>query len=432
MLQHGPEAEPLAVPTPSSDQTGSTLADEVWTPLWLGVALLLLGSGLLGTLLGVRAGVEGFTTATVGIIMSAYFLGYLAGSRIGPMFIHRVGHIRTYAALAAIAAAAAGLHAIFVSPFTWIVLRALTGVCLAGLYIVMESWINASATNRNRGHLLSIYMIVNLGGLALGQQLLNLFEPAGFQLFMLSSLLISLSLVPFALTNRTAPKVPASARLGMRALLHISPLGIIGCFAVGMSNGAFWGMAPVFAQAVGLSVADIAIFMSVVILGGIAGQWPIGRLSDRLDRRLVIAVTCILCATLSGAIFVWSRQSELVLFCLGFLFGGFALTLYSLCVAHTDDHMDQTDLVDASGALLGAFGLGAILGPAVSSLVMTAIGPEGLFLYIAVVTVCLGGFALYRILTHEPTPTKQKNKFVAVPETTPIVHELDPRVDRSV
>lgn len=431
MLQQGPETDSLMVPTLSSDQTGSIRADEVWTPLWLGVVLLLLGSGLLGTLLGVRAGIEGFTTVTVGIIMSAYFVGYLAGSRIGPRFIHRVGHIRTYAAFAAIAAAAAGLHAIFVSPFTWIVLRALTGVCLAGLYIVMESWINASASNRNRGHLLSIYMIVNLSGLALGQQLLNLFEPAGFQLFMLSSLLISLSLVPFALTNRTAPKVPASGRLGMRALLRISPLGIIGCFAVGMSNGAFWGMAPIFAHAIGLSVADIAIFMSVVILGGIAGQWPVGQLSDMLDRRIVIVIGSVFCAILSAAIYLCSRQSELVLFSLGFLFGGFALTLYSLCVAHTDDTMERTDLVEASGALLGAFGLGAIFGPAASSLVMTAIGAEGLFLYIAAVTVCLGGFSLYRILTHAPVPTRQKNKFVAVPETTPIVHQLDPRVVRS-
>lgn len=407
------------------------MIDVIRLPLWLGVALLLLGNGLLGTLLGVRAGIEGFATITFGIIMSAYFVGYLAGSRLGPRFIYRVGHIRTYAALAAIASAAVGLHAIFVTPFAWILLRALTGLCFVGLFIVMESWLNASATNRNRGHLLSIYMIINLGGLAAGQQLLNLFEPAEFQLFILSSMLISVSLVPIALTDRIAPTVPASGRLSMRALLRISPLGIIGCLAIGMSNGAFWGLAPVFAHAIGLSVAQIATFMSFVILGGIAAQWPVGRLSDCLDRRLVIAIACILCATLSVAIFVGSKQSELLIFSFGFLFGGGALTLYSLFVAHIDDHMEHTDLVEASGALSGAFGLGAIFGPALASLVMTVIGAEGLFLYIAMVMVCLGAFAVYRILTSPPVPTRKKAKFVAVPETTPIVHQLDPRVARS-
>lgn len=415
---------------PAKGEPRKGFADAIRTPLWVGVAMLLLGNGLLGTLLGVRAGIEGFAIATVGIIMSAYYVGYLAGSRVGPKFIHRVGHIRTFAALAAIASATASLHAISATPVVWIVLRALTGLCFAGLYIVLESWINASATNRNRGHLLSIYMIVSLGGLAVGQQLLNVFNPAGFELFIVSSLLISISMVPFALTDRTAPRVTASGRLGMRALFRISPLGIIGCFAIGMSNGAFWGMAPVFAHSIGLSVAEIAIFMTSVILGGIAGQWPIGRLSDFLDRRRVIAMACILYATLSVGIFLWARQSELLLISLGFLFGSCALTLYSLCVAHTNDLMDETDLVEASGALLGAFGIGAILGPSTASVVMTAIGPEGLFLFIAIVSACLGVFAVQRVLTRAAVPKEGKDKFVVVPETTSVVHNLDPRVER--
>lgn len=415
---------------PTADKKHKVLAKAIRTPLWFGVVALLIGNGLLGTLLGVRAGIEGFPTVTVGIIMSAYYFGFLIGSRVGPKFIRRVGHIRTFAALAAIASATASLHVIFLTPFTWIALRALTGFCFAGLFMVMESWINASATNQNRGQLLSIYMIISLVGLALGQQFLNVFSPAGFELFISSSLLISLSLVPFALTNRTAPRVPASNRLGMRELFRISPLGIIGCFATGLGNGAFWGLAAVFAHAVGLSISHIAIFMSSVILGGIVGQWPIGRLSDFQDRRRVIAMVCLFCATLSLAIFLWSDHSELLLFLLGFLFGGFTLTLYSLCVAHTNDLMEEADLIEAGSALLSAFGIGAILGPIVASLIMIAIGPEGLFLYIAIVSACLSIFAFQRVLTRPPISTPKKDKFVAVPETTVVVHHLDPRVAR--
>src|SRR5690606_7672527 len=218
--------------------------------LMVGVAILLLGNGLIGSLLGVRAGIEAFPTVAVGIIMSCYYLGYIGGAHLGPAFISRVGHIRTFAALAAIAATTAGLHAMFVHPVTWGVLRLITGLCFAGLYVVLESWINGRSTNATRGLLLSVYMFVSYAGLALGQQLLNLYDPAGFELFILSSTLISLSLVPFALTRRAAPEVPAMAGLDLRRVYEISPLGIIGCFAVGVGNGAFWGLGPLFAQGI--------------------------------------------------------------------------------------------------------------------------------------------------------------------------------------
>jgi MFS family permease len=395
-------------------------------PLMLGVATLLLGNGLIGTLLGLRAGIEAFPTAAIGIIMSAYYLGYIVGSRVGPTWIHRVGHIRTFAALAAIAAAMAGLHAVFVSPVAWVLFRLVTGLCFAGLFVVMESWINDRATNATRGLFLSVYMFVSLGALALGQQLLNLASPAGFELFILGATLIALSLVPFALTGTVAPQVPATARLDMRRLYAISPLGVIGCFGTGVTTGAFWGLAPVFAQGIGLSVAEISIFMSSVIVGAMALQLRVGRLSDRFDRRKIIVAACASAALLSVAIFVWGSRSELFLYPLAFMYGGFALTLYSLCVAHTNDFIEESDLVVASGGLLLAFGTGALFGPLTASLFMVVMGPEALFLHIGIASAALAAFAVHRTRQRVPLPKKKQEKFVAVPGTTPAVHHLDP------
>ncbi|HLT02118.1 MAG TPA: MFS transporter [Geminicoccaceae bacterium] len=406
------------------------MATVLRSSLMVGVAILLLGNGLIGTLLGVRAGIEAFPTVAVGIIMSCYYVGYIGGAHLGPAFISRVGHIRTFAALAAIAATTAGLHAMFVHPVTWGVLRLITGLCFAGLYVVLESWINGRSTNSTRGLLLSVYMFVSYAGLALGQQLLNLYDPAGFELFILSSTLISLSLVPFALTRRAAPEVPAMAGLDLRRVYEISPLGIIGCFAVGVGNGAFWGLGPLFAQGIGLPVAGISIFMSAVIVGGMLMQVPLGRLSDRLDRRKLIITACLANTLLGIAISAFGARSELLLFALAFAYGGFALTLYSLCVAHTNDFMKEADLVAASGALLLAFGVGALLGPVLGSLFMTALGPQGLFVHIAFASAALAGFGIYRMRRRATVPKEEQDSFVAVPETTTVVHQLDPRVPR--
>lgn len=416
------------MPSPNDQAAPLPVISVLRSPLMLGVATLLLGNGLIGTLLSVRAGIEAFPTVAVGIIMSAYYVGYIAGSRLGPAFIYRVGHIRTFAALAAVAATMAGLHAMLVAPAAWFGFRLITGLCFAGLYVVMESWINGVTTNATRGLVLSVYMLVSLGGLAFGQQLLNLYSPAGFELFVLSSALISLSLVPFVLTTRVAPEVPATAGLDIRRMYAISPLGIAGCFATGLTNGAFWGLGPLFAQGIGLSVAGISIFMSAVIFGGMALQLPLGRLSDRLDRRKLIMAACLSNTLLGAAIFAGAYRSDLLLFGLAFVFGGFALTLYSLCVAHTNDFMKEADLVDASGALLLAYGLGALLGPLLGSLLMVAIGPQGLFLYVAIASAALAAFALHRMRRRASMPKEEREAFVAIPETTPAVHRLDPRV----
>jgi MFS family permease len=255
--------------------------------------------------------------------------------------------------------------------------------------------------------------------------MLNLFSPKGYELFIFASIALSLSLVPIALTKSVAPNVPPSARVHLRGLLAISPLGVVGCFAVGLANGAFWGMAPVFGREIGLSVSHISFFMSAVILGGLVMQVPIGRLSDRFDRRKILVISCCLNALSAVAIFFFCRGTEGVLLLLGFIFGGFALTLYSLCVAHTDDFLEKDDLVEASSILLFAFGMGALFGPTFASFSMAALGPEGLFLHIAAVSVGLAIYAIVHVFMIPPT--QRQEKFVMVPETTPGVHQLDPR-----
>ena len=270
--------------------------------LLFGLGVLLLGSGLQGTLLGVRAGIEGFAAQTVGLLMAAYYAGYAAGSLYVPVLVRRAGHIRTFAALASVASAAPLLHALYVAPWTWTVLRSVSGFCFVGLFMVVESWLNDKATNATRGTILSIYMIVNLTALAAGQLLLVLADPADYQLFALSSVLVSLALVPVALTRSAAPVPLKTARLGLGRLYAVSPLGVVGSFGAGLVQGAFWGRAPRFGQSIGLSTAGIAAFISLTIVGGVLLQWPVGRLSDRFDRRTVITVSCFALAGVSLAL----------------------------------------------------------------------------------------------------------------------------------
>ncbi|MEK9662905.1 MAG: MFS transporter, partial [Alphaproteobacteria bacterium] len=264
--------------------------------------ILLVGSGLQGTLIGVRAGIENFSAPALGVVASSYYFGFSAGCFSGSWFINRVGHIRTFAVLASIASASALIHALYVTPLTWSVLRIVTGFCLAGLYMVIESWLNGRVDNRRRGAMLAVYMIVNFGGAAAGQQLLRIADPAGFELFVISSVLISLALVPVALTTSVAPAPVVTGRLNLIALYRMSPLGAVVTFAAGLSNAAFWGLAPLFGLSIGLGTGEIATLMSVIILGGIALQWPTGWLSDRFDRRHVIALVTALLALVSGSL----------------------------------------------------------------------------------------------------------------------------------
>lgn len=396
--------------------------------LLLSVAILLAGSGLQGTLLGVRATIEAFTPVALGVVMAAYYLGFSLGCLSGSWFINRVGHIRTFAVLASIASAAALVHSLLVTPLSWAVLRTITGFCLAGLYMAIESWLNGRIDNQRRGALLAIYMIVNFGGAAAGQQLLRVADPAGFELFILSSALLSVALVPVALTTTVAPAPVVTGRLNLVALYHISPLGTVAAFGAGLVNSAFWSLTPLFGISIGLDTGRVATLMSVIIVGGVALQWPVGWLSDRFDRRRVIAVTTALLTIVSVAFYLLASLSWPWLLVVAFGFGGFCLTLYSLAVAHTNDQTGDVDLVQVSAGLLLMFGAGSVVGPIAAGSVMERLGAPALFAFVAAVAAGLTGFALYRMARREPVPLEEQTTFVAVPPTAGVA-ALDPRTD---
>ena len=399
-------------------------------PLFFGIALIMLGNGLQGTLLGLRANLEGFDTEVTGLVMSFYYAGFLAGSIVAPHIVGRVGHIRVFAALASLSSASVLLHAVFVDPITWGLVRIVTGFSYAGLFVVAESWLNGRATNETRGKLLSIYMVITLGGMASGQFLLNLGDPGSFELFVLVSVLVSISLLPILLTVRPAPAFEAPKRVGLRELYRVSPLGLVGATLTGLAHGAFFGMGAVYAIGVGLSLAEVSLFMSAGMLGGVVLQWPIGSLSDRFDRRRVltgvttVAVLAALATLLPWANETWTRIALVA------LYGGMALPMYSLCIAHTNDFLAPEELVSASAGLVLMAGAGAIFGPAGAALAMAALGDAGFFLFLAAVHAAVALFAAYRMTRRDTVPAEARGSFVAMPvRASPIAAGLSPQAE---
>ena len=379
--------------------------------LLLGFGTLMIGDGLQSTLLGVRASLEGFPTAITGLIMSTFYIGFLGGALYAPRFVERVGHIRVFGALASVASASVLIHGIIVTPLAWSLLRLLSGFCLAGLYVVAESWLNDRASNRTRGQLLSIYMVVSYVGYAGGQLLLNVADPGGLELFILTSVLISAALVPLLLSAGPAPKFSTQSALSLRKLYGISPLGVIGALATGTASAALFGFGPVYAESSGLSVAQISFFMTAMLLGCTVLQWPIGHLSDVLDRRLVITVVSFLAGAAAVAAVWISAESTIALFALMAVLGGLAIPLYSLCIAHANDYLEPEQMVAASGALVLASGVGAILGPITASLIMWLMGPVGFFWWLAAIHLAMGIFAVYRMTKRRARPAQDQGHY---------------------
>ncbi|WP_051431730.1 MFS transporter [Rhodovibrio salinarum] len=386
-------------------------------PLFLGVALMMLGSGLQTSLLGVRAGLEAFDTSATGLIMSMYFVGFLAGSLLVPRMIGQVGHVRVFAALASIASTATLVHVVFVEPVTWAVVRMLTGFAFAGLFIVAESWLNDRATNQTRGSLLAVYMVVMLGGTAAGQLLLNLDDPTRFQLFALVSVLISLSLVPLLLSATPAPAIQVPEKVGVRQLYRASPLGVVGCFGTGIAHGAALGMGAVYAGAAGFTLAEISAFMGAIYLGGMLAQAPIGVLSDRFDRRLVLTVTTLAAAAAAVAAGWGMGVSNAATIGLAAVLGGLTLPLYALCVSHTNDYLTPTQMPAASGRLYLVTGVGATLGPLAVALLMDLQGPVAYFGFLAAVHLAIGVFALWRMTRRAAKPLEEQGHYASLSST---------------
>ena len=382
-----------------------------WT-LFLGIALIMICNGMQGTLLGVRAGIEGFSTSITGAIMTAYYLGFLAGSQLVPGLIGGVGHIRVFAALASLASSAVLLHTVFIDPWVWAGIRFITGFSYAGLYIVIESWLNERATNETRGQLLSFYMLVSIGAYASGQFLLNLGPPDGFQLFILASVLVSIALVPISLTPIQAPAFEQRERLGLGSLYHASPLGIVGAIGTGVGNGILVSMAAVYGLALELSLGQITLLAASIQIGALTLQWPIGHLSDVFDRRLILTIVTFSASGVAlFGIVAETAGGWYLLLTIGLL-GGLNLPMYALCIAHTNDHLNSSQMIAASGSLVLANGLGASLGPLLAAQFMNFTGPSGFLLSLSLVHILIGFFALYR-MTRRAAP-KEQGQYVAM------------------
>jgi MFS family permease len=387
--------------------------------LLAGVALLLMGTGLFGTLLALRAGLEGFAPSTLGLIMSSYFVGYLAGTYVNPRVIGRVGHIRAFAIFAALASSTALLHALFISPLIWAVLRMLTGACMVGLYTVAESWLNTRAAPEQRGAVFASYMVVNFSALTVGQLLLTLYPATGFELFGVVAILMSLSLIPIALTSIAQPLPVHAPHLSIRSLYHKSPVGIAGAVASGFALSAFWGLGAASAQRFGFSERGVAAFMSATIIGGALLQWPIGRWSDRSPdrRRVLLAITAAAAGVaLFGAIV--GAIAPALLIAVVFVFGGLAFAIYPVCIALTNDRLTKDEMLQGASSLLLLHGAGASLGPAAAGFMMSVIGPGALLLHFAVVLALLAAYTYWRLRISPQAPAAH-TPFQAMVRTTP-------------
>lgn len=390
------------------------------TALLGGVAFLLLGSGLLSTLLAVRGNLEGFGDRTIGLIMSSYFLGYFVGTYVAIPLILRIGHIRAFAFCAAIAACTALGHTLIVNPWVWMALRVLMGMALVTLYTVIESWLNSEAPPSKRGQVFAIYMAVNLVALALAQQLIRLDEATAFSLFALASILISAALLPVTWTRLSPPQPHQAERLPVRRLFAIAPVAAGGAVLSGLAMGALWGLGPLYASRIGQDEAGVALFMSAAILGGALLQWPLGRYSDTHDRRSVLATVCALAAV--AALLMPPASGFGLSFVAALLYGCFAFAVYPICVAHLIDHLPPEQLLGGSSGLLLLHGVGAAIGPAVAGSLMGYAGPHALPAYFALMQSVLAGFAWWsrRGRADEAQPAH----FVAMVRTSPLAMEM--------
>ncbi len=385
--------------------------------LLLGAALLFAGNGLQGVLLPIRAELEAFSVYSIGLIGSTYFLGFGVGCLFGAAMVRHAGHVRTFAAMAAIASAVPLAHALLIAPFPWWVLRGLTGVCFAILYMVIESWLNERATKDTRGRILAAYLFINLTVITVGQMMVILYPPDGFALFALTSMLVSVAAVPVVLSAAPTPAPIHNVRVRLRRLYRISPVGMLGCFGVGLSNGAFWALGPLFAQRSGLGITGIAVFMSATVLAGALGQWPLGSLSDRMDRRKVILAAAGLAGIIGIAVALVSSAPgtvDLEFYVVTSLWGFMAFPLYGLTVAHTNDYAGADEFVEVSSGLLAVFAAGAVIGPMIAS-VFTAYHIAGLYIFTAIVHCSIGAFVLRRITVRAPViPEEQVSYMTAL------------------
>ena len=400
--------------------------------LLVGMSALLLGNGLFGTLTALRMSLEGFDPTLIGIVVSCHSLGFVLGCVYGQRIIARVGAIRCFTAFAAMMAVFVLLLPLYVTAWSWIPLRLGFGFCSAMVFMVAESWLAGAVPPERKGRIFSIYMVINKGCFGTGQLLLQVADPAGDRLFMLLGVLFAVCLVPIALARHDAPRNLGEERMSIRELYRASPVGVMGAMATGLANASIIGLSPVFILAVGLDVRAVSTYMMIFMFGSLALQIPIGRLSDRFDRRKVLvavaycaAVTCIVIAVV-GELSVW------LLYGLAFAIGGLSAVTYPIAMAHASDHAGTQRMVAIMAGLLFAFGIGASVSPFVASLAMKHLGAGGLYFYAGAVYLFMGSFTVYRMTRRAPVPEGDQSAFVAQPQmlqSSQAVTALDPRAE---
>ncbi|MEZ5534491.1 MAG: MFS transporter [Thiolinea sp.] len=392
--------------------------------LMLGIMMLQIGNGLQGTLLGVRGTLEGIDPTWMGMVMSAYFIGFLGGSQVTPVLLKRVGHVRVFAALGSLVSAAFILYAVYVNPYFWWILRLVVGFCMSGLYVVAESWINDSTTSKNRGQALSLYVLMQMIGIVAGQLLLNVSDPAGYNLFVLISVLVSLAFAPILLSTTPAPVFQTSEPMSLRQLMKVSPLGCVGIFLLGGVFSALFGMASIYAAERGFSVLEISWFTMSIYVGGMLFQFPIGWFSDRMDRRVLIVIVTAF-ATLSSVLGLFVGNSVWILLLVALFVGGAANPLYALLLAYVNDHLEYEQMSSASGGLIFINGVGAMGGPIIVGYMINQFGPNGFFLFIAVLSGMICLYALYRMTQTESIAVEDTGAYVPLyGASTQIASEL--------
>lgn len=399
------------------------------TALLFSQALLLIGHGLQLTLLPIRAAMEQFTDFQIATTGSSYFLGFVLGCLISPHLIRRVGHIRSFAVLGSFFSALILLFDVFPNYPVWLGLRLLVGMCISGLYMIIESWLNERASSETRGTLLSIYTVINLAMMMVGQQLLNFADPKASDLFTLAAILLSLAILPVSMTLSLQPAPLASVRLDLRKIWKLSHVGMGGALAAGLASGAFWSLGPVYAKSVGLSTAQLTLFMSAAVLGGAIFQLPFGRLSDHYDRRLVVLFLSVAGASISLLLVFLPNLGNLLLG-LSFLWGATVMTLYAICLAHATDHAQPEDFTMVGSGILLVFGLSSAIGGPLASLFMSMVGSAGLFAFCAVSLLLFSIGIFFRRKAHVIPVHDETEPFRVMSDSiTPMAMEMDPRTE---
>lgn len=394
--------------------------------LLAGIALLMVGAGGLTTILAFRMGVAGLPSTVVGIVTSMYFVGLVLGTGYCHRLITTVGHIRAFAALGSVMSAATLAHALTGDPWVWGALRFILGFSTVGMYMCTESWLNEKSSNEIRGQVFSLYQVVLYLGQGVGQFMINIPDENGAVLYIFASILMSLAILPVAITRVSAPELPKPVRFRLARLWGISPTGMTASLASGGVMGAFYGLGALFAQKVGLPTAETSQFMGAVIIGGLVLQWPIGKLSDMFDRRQVMVGVTMATAVVCYLIMDKDANNGLGLLALAALFGGLSFTIYPLAVAYTNDYVGPEDRVPASGGLMISYGVGASIGPAAGSVLMDLLGARGLFIFIGGVALMLMTFILWRITQRRAPALADQGDFQAMQRTSPVVYEMYP------